>query len=38
MTIDDSEAPGEMRIGEGAEVIGENMPQCHIVHHKSNMT
>jgi hypothetical protein len=38
--IDDDECGtvGGMRIGRGSEVIGENLPQCHFVHHKSHMT
>jgi hypothetical protein len=37
--IDDDEcgAVGGMRIGKETEVIGENVPQCHFVHHKSHM-
>jgi hypothetical protein len=27
-----------VRIGKGNEVLGENLPQFHFVHHKSHMT
>jgi hypothetical protein len=27
-----------MKIGKGTEVLGENLPQRHFVHQKSNMT
>jgi hypothetical protein len=29
---------GGMMIGRETEVLGENMPQCHFIHHKSDMT
>jgi hypothetical protein len=29
---------GGMKIGKGTEVLGENLPQRHFVHHKSHMT
>jgi hypothetical protein len=29
---------GGMKIGRGTEVLRENLPQRHIVHHKSHMT
>jgi hypothetical protein len=34
---DDGEV-GEMKIGKKTEVLGENLPQRHFVHHKSHLT
>jgi hypothetical protein len=28
---------GVMMIGRGTKVLGENLPQCHFVHHKPHM-
>jgi hypothetical protein len=27
-----------MRIDRGKPILGENLPQCHLVHNKSHMT
>jgi hypothetical protein len=38
MIDDECGVVGGMRIGRGTEVLGENLPQCLFVHHKSLMT
>jgi hypothetical protein len=36
--MDENGALSGMRIGKETEVLGENLPQCHFLHHKSHMT
>jgi hypothetical protein len=38
MIDDDYGAVGGMRIDRGTEVLGGNLPQCRVVHHKFHMT
>jgi hypothetical protein len=38
MIDDECGAVRGMIIGRGTEVLGENVAQCHFVHHKSHMT
>jgi hypothetical protein len=36
--INEYGAAGRVRIGRGNQVLGENLPQCHLIHPKSHMT
>jgi hypothetical protein len=36
--IDEYGEFGGMRFGRETEVLGENLPQCHSIRHKSHMT
>jgi hypothetical protein len=38
--IDDGDCGtiGGMKIGRGTEVLGENLPQRHFIHHKTHIT
>jgi hypothetical protein len=38
MIDDDYGAVGVMGMAGETEVFGNNLPQCHFVHHKSHMT
>jgi hypothetical protein len=38
MYVDKFGATGGMRSGSRKEVLGENLPQWHLVHQKSHMT
>jgi hypothetical protein len=36
--INEYGAVGGMKLAGESEVLGEHMPQCHLIHHKSHMT
>jgi hypothetical protein len=38
MIDDECGAVGGMVIGRETEILGENLPRCNFVHHKSHMT
>jgi hypothetical protein len=38
MIDDECGSVGGMRIGRGTEILGEDLPQCHFVHHMSHTT